>query len=384
VIRSTDLPHTNISQPPQRLFGAHLSIAGGHERAVEAAADRNMTTVQIFTKSTQQWVGKPLRPSSIAAFRRAVATHGIERPVAHASYLINLGSPDPDIRARSIDALACEVERCDALGIEDLVFHPGAHLGDGERVGLERVAQGVWEVLQRTQDCRVRLDLETTAGQGTCLGGPLAHLEAILQQCDARDPGDGSIRDRLAVCCDTCHLYAFGYDLVDPWGYHALMEELATRIGLERVRVWHLNDSARECGSRVDRHAGIGRGRLGLEPFRRLVNEPAFLATPLILETPKGTEAGEDLDLIHLRTLRGLLGMTTPILPPTPASTDGGSSPSPKPKRGYRRAGSLPPSQSRPNLKLDFDPDPDPKFNVTVSSFEPRALSEATDVECHQ
>ncbi len=281
-------------------IGAHMSIAGGCDRAVRAARAVGFVAVQLFTKNNNQWKAPPLTDAHVAAFRGALDESGIVGPVAHNSYLINLGSPDDALWNKSIDAMTVEVERCEALGIGDLVAHPGAHTGSGEEAGLARVAAGLDEVHRRTRGVAARIDLETTAGQGTCLGHRFEHLGRII--------GRVAEPERLGVCVDTCHIFAAGYSLATAGEYDGTMEELDRAVGLERVRVWHLNDSRRERGSRVDRHAGIGRGHLGLEPFRHVVNDPRFRALPLILETPKGTdeEGGEDLDARNLRVLRQL------------------------------------------------------------------------------
>lgn len=282
----------------ERKFGAHMSIAGGHEKAVQAAASYGFRSVQLFTKNNNQWNAPPLRPEGIDAFRKALDDLEIVDPVAHTSYLINIASPDDSLWERSIDALTVEVERCEALGIADLVLHPGAHTGSGEEAGLARAAAGLDEVFRRTPGGTVRIDLETTAGQGTCLGHRIEHLGAILERAAATE--------RLGICCDTCHLFAAGYALESRNEYDDVIDQLDRAVGLHRIRAWHLNDSARERGSRVDRHAAIGRGHMGLEPFRHLVNDARFAHLPLLLETPKGTEEGEDWDAINLRTLRSL------------------------------------------------------------------------------
>jgi deoxyribonuclease IV len=279
-------------------FGAHMSIAGGHDRAARAAHRLGFDAVQLFTKSSNQWRAKPLTEAHVAAFRTALDETGIVAAVAHDSYLINLGSPDDALWARSVDALTEELGRTAALGLLGLVCHPGAHMGAGEEAGLDRVARGLDEVHRRTRDDAPPILLETTAGQGTCLGHRFEHLGGILERVAA--PG------RLGICVDTCHIFAAGYSLTEPEQYNTTIAALDRAVGLERVRVWHLNDSQRAGGSRVDRHAGIGRGRMGLEPFRLLVNDPRFAAVPMILETPKGTEGGEDLDAINLRVLRQL------------------------------------------------------------------------------
>lgn len=280
-------------------FGAHMSIAGGVDRSVTRARDAGCEAVQLFTKSNNQWRARPLRDEEVTAFRDALAETGLSGPVAHNSYLINLGSPDDELWNKSIDAMVVEVERAEALGIRDLVAHPGAHVGSGEEAGIARIARGLDEIHRRTAGVAVAIDLETTAGQGSCLGHRFEHLGAILGL--VREP------ERLGVCVDTCHVFAAGYSLATPDQYNETIEGLERAIGKGRVRVWHLNDSLKACGSRVDRHAGIGRGLMGLEPFRNVVNDPRFAAVPMILETPKGVEGGEDLDVINLRVLRRML-----------------------------------------------------------------------------
>src|SRR5258708_2311495 len=279
-------------------FGAHMSIAGGCDRGVRGAHAGGFQTVQLFTKNNNQWKAPPLTDAHVAAFRLALAETGIVDPVVHNSYLINLGSPDDTLWKKSIDAMTVEVERCQAFGILDLVAHPGAHMGQGEEAGLSRVARALDEVHRRTRGTSVRIDLETTAGQGTCLGHRFEHLGAILDQ--VAEP------ERLGICVDSCHIFAAGYSLATVDEYDGTMDGLDRAFGTSRVRVWHLNDSRRERGSRVDRHAGIGRGHLGLEPFRRIVRDARFRSIPMILQTPKGTEDGVDLDAIHLSVLRNL------------------------------------------------------------------------------
>lgn len=277
-------------------FGAHLSMAGGYERAVRAAETLGLATVQLFVKSNNQWRAAALTERHIADFRAAIRETSIRDPVAHNSYLINLASPDDALWNRSIDAMTIEVERAEALGIGDLVAHPGAHVGSGEEAGLDRIARALDEVHRRTRGVAVRIDLETTAGQGSCLGHRFEHLGRIIDA--VAEP------ERLGVCVDTCHIFAAGYSLEAPEGYNSTIEALDRAVGLGRVRVWHVNDSVREQGSRVDRHAGLGRGKIGLGAFACLVNDPRFATLPMILETPKGTEGGEDLDAINVRILR--------------------------------------------------------------------------------
>jgi deoxyribonuclease IV len=280
-------------------FGSHMSMAGGHDRAVRAAHAVGFASVQVFTKSNNQWRAAALTDAHVSAFRQALAETGIVEPVGHTSYLINLGSPDEELWEKSIAALAVEIERGEALGIGDLVMHPGAHVGTGEEAGLARIARGIDEAHRRTRGVVLKIALETTAGQGTCLGHRFEHLGRLFDLVEKPE--------RLGVCVDTCHIFAAGYPLGTSSEYHDTMAELERHVGTSRVRVWHLNDSLKGLGSRVDRHAGIGRGKLGLEPFRFVVNDPRFRALPMILETPKGEdESGLDLDAVNLGVLRGL------------------------------------------------------------------------------
>ena len=277
-------------------IGAHMSAAGGCHKAVHAARRVGFGCVQLFTKNNNQWKAPTLTYAHVTAFREALLDTGVTDPVAHNSYLINLASPNETLWNQSIDAMTVEVERCAALGVPDLVAHPGAHVGTGEETGLRRVADALDEVHRRTRGSGVFIDLETTAGQGTCLGHRFEHLARVVDQ--VAEP------ERLGVCVDTCHIFAAGYSLATPEEYDGTIEDLDRTVGLRRVRVWHLNDSLRERGSRVDRHAGIGLGHLGLEPFRHVINDERFRSIPLILETPKGTLEGDDLDAVNLNALR--------------------------------------------------------------------------------
>ena len=280
------------------MFGAHMSVAGGYFHAVESAHKYGFDTVQLFTKSNNQWKAKPLTELDIQLFRAAVVRTGVRCPVAHNSYLINLASPDDFLWTRSIEAMVVECERAESLGIQNLVAHPGAHMGTGEEVGLSRIAAGLDEVHRRTQGLEMIINLESTAGQGTCLGHRLEHLGEIFKRVAAPE--------RLGVCLDTCHLFAAGYPLSIRDEYDQLISDLAKSIGIDRVRVWHLNDSLKSCGSRVDRHAGLGRGAIGLKPFEWIVNDHRFSHIPMILETPKGIDGDEELDAINLRILKQL------------------------------------------------------------------------------
>jgi deoxyribonuclease-4 len=224
--------------------------------------------------------------------------------MAHDSYLINLASPEPGLYRRSVEAFVDEMIRAEQLGLAYLVTHPGAHLGDGEPAGLARVAAALDEVHGRCPNCRVKVLLETTAGQGTTLGHRFEHLAAILGQL--AEPG------RVGVCLDTCHVFAAGYALAPEREYRATLREFDRVIGLKRLRAFHVNDSLKPLGSRVDRHAHIGHGQLGLEPFRLLVNDPRFRNRPMVLETPKESPACDDMDTVNLTVLRGLVGAAAP------------------------------------------------------------------------
>jgi deoxyribonuclease IV len=278
-----------------------MSIAGGHDQAVRAAKRFGCQTVQLFTKSSNQWRAKPLLDEHVELFRAALAETGIIHAIGHDSYLINLGSPDEALWEKSIESLVLELTRGEALGLQDLVVHPGSHVGSGEEIGLTRIAKAINRVHRRTRGFAIKIALETTAGQGSSLGHRFEHLEQIL--------GRVAEPERIGVCCDTCHLFAAGYSLAPEDQYNETIAALDLSVGVSRVRVWHVNDSQRPCGSRVDRHAGIGRGMMGLEPFKLLLNDPRFRALPMILETPKGTENGQELDTINLQVLRELCGL---------------------------------------------------------------------------
>ena len=280
------------------MFGSHLSIAGGLHNAVETARGYGMTAVQLFTKNQQQWRCPPLGREAIRAFRDACDAACLAATVSHDSYLINLATPNPLLRKKSIDLFVEEVRRCDLLGIPLLVTHPGAHMGEGESRGLARIAASLDAVFRRTPRSATLVCLESTAGQGTSLGWRLEHLAEIIAL--SKSP------HRLGVCLDTAHLFAAGYDLRGR-RYAGFLRELESIVGLSRVKVWHLNDSKKPLGSRVDRHAHIGKGLLGLTPFRLLLNDPRFAACPMVLETPKEGPDGKDMDPINLRRLRRLV-----------------------------------------------------------------------------
>ncbi len=281
------------------VLGAHMSIAGGYHKAVERAAACGCDCVQLFTKNNNQWRAKAIGAAEAERFRRALDEHGIVHPLAHDAYLINLASPDRALWKRSVDAFVVELRRAETLGIPYVVTHPGAYTTSTEARGLGRVVRALNEIHRRTRGIRTMCLLETTAGQGTSLGWRFEQLARLLDR--AKEP------ERLGVCFDTCHVFAAGYPMGTQKEYRATMRALATTVGLERVKAFHLNDSRRELGSRVDRHAHVGRGKMGLEPFRRLLADRRFRRVPMYLETPKGKEDGVDLDVVNLRVLRGLI-----------------------------------------------------------------------------
>lgn len=280
------------------ILGAHMSIAGGYHLAVQRAQMAGCGCLQIFTKNNNQWRAKIITQEEAEQFRRAVQTASIRASLAHDSYLINLASPDRALWKRSVDSFVEELQRAEILGIPLVVTHPGAHTSASVEQGLRNVVRAINEVHRQTRDLRAQCLLETTAGQGTSLGWRFEQLAAIFDR--VREP------DRLGVCFDTCHVFAAGYPMAEKKDYLATLRQFDRCVGIGRIRAFHLNDSQREIGSRVDRHAHIGRGKMGLAPFRNLLADRRFRKIPMYLETPKGTENGEDLDRINLETLRKL------------------------------------------------------------------------------
>ena len=282
-------------------FGAHMSIAGGYFKAIAAARDFGMTACQLFTKNNNQWAGKPIGDEDVRLFREERSGSGIEHLCAHASYLINLASPNEELWTKSVAAMREELIRAETLGVPGVVLHPGSTVGCTAEEGLRRIVEGIDRIHAETPGLGSQIWLETTAGQGNCLGRTFGELETIIG--GVREP------ERLGVCLDTCHVHAAGYAIHTPEGYEETFGELAEKLGVDRVKAIHANDSAKPFGSRVDRHAHLGQGTIGLDAFRRLVNDPRFAAVPLYLETPKETreEDGEHWDRVNLQTLRGMV-----------------------------------------------------------------------------
>jgi deoxyribonuclease-4 len=290
-----------------RIVGAHQSIAGGFVRAVERAVETGCDALQVFTRNVNRWAAEPIPPADAAAFRRAVRDAGLACVVAHDSYLINPASADDVLREKSIAGLVTEIERAEELGIPWVVAHPGA-AGDQPRdEAVRRAAEGIAAALDRTRGRSAGILVETTAGQGSCLGDTFAEIGAILAIVDAAAPGGGPT-PRAAVCLDTCHVFAAGYGLAPAAELDRTLADFDAAIGLGRLRVIHANDSKRERGSRVDRHEAIGRGEIGPEAFRLIMRHPLLAGIPLILETPKEGPDGKvcpDNDRANLATLRG-------------------------------------------------------------------------------
>ena len=282
------------------LFGSHLSIAGGYYKAVNAAKSLDLDCVQIFTKNNNQWKAKTLTDDDIARFRDAIAETGIQKPCSHDSYLINLASPKPDLWQKSLDAFVIELDRAERFGLVGVVMHPGSFVTSTEEEGLQKIIEAFDNVLEQTAGQQVEVWIETTAGQGTNLGYRFEHLHEIIAGVQ-----DNS---RLGVCVDTCHIFAAGYPLKTAKEYKATMQEFDDVVGIDRIKAFHLNDSKKEFGSRVDRHEHIGQGFLGLKPFKHLVNDKRFKQTPMYMETPKGeNDEGEKNDAVNLRTLKSLM-----------------------------------------------------------------------------
>lgn len=273
-----------------------MSIAGGVDKAFARAEGIKATALQIFTKSNRQWKAKLLKDDEVERYHKQQAETGFP-VICHASYLINLGSPKEEVWEKSVSALVIELERCERLKIPYLVLHPGAHMKKGVEAGIAKVVQGLDKVHRSLPNHQVKIALEITAGQGTALGAKFEEFSEILAQCEEAE--------RLAICFDTCHALAAGYEFRTPESYAAMFTEFDQMIGLERLTVFHVNDSERDLGSHVDRHAHIGEGCIGLEPFGYFLNDPRFKKLPFLLETPKDDDPGDDIR--NLDKLRGLI-----------------------------------------------------------------------------
>lgn len=278
-------------------LGAHMSIAGGLHLAIDRAVAAGCGVLQIFTRNSNQWKGKPVSEADAALFRDKFAASGLHEVVSHDIYLINLAAPPGEIRDKSLAAFRDELETCARLGISKVVMHPGSHLSDSPEVGLERVIAAFDRLFAEVPQFEGRVLLETTAGQGTNLGRTFEELQTIIT--------GSKFSDRFGACFDTCHTFAAGYDTATEAGYSDTMAQFDRLIGIKRLECFHFNDSKKGLGSRVDRHDHIGQGALGLNPFRFILNDSRFALVPKILETPKGDN--DEMDGVNLGVLRGLV-----------------------------------------------------------------------------
>lgn len=279
------------------LIGAHMSISGGVFNAPLFGEEVGCSTIQIFTKNNNQWKAKELTPEDVSKFRENQKKTGISPIVGHNGYLINLASPKREIYQQSLESMLVELQRAELLGLPFLVIHPGSHTGSGESEGINKITKSIDRLHQKTEGYKVKILLETTAGQGSSIGYRFEHLARIIQ----------GVKDnqRLGVCYDTCHTFAAGYDIRTQEKYKATFKEFDRVIGLSLLEVFHMNDCKKEMGSRVDRHEHIGEGKIGLEGFGFLMNDERWDKVPKILETPK--EGGTEKDMQNLKTLRNLV-----------------------------------------------------------------------------
>lgn len=279
------------------LLGAHTSIAGGVDKAIERAAKIGCTTLQIFTKNSNQWHAKPLNVQVIQNYKRLLKLTKIKPVIAHDSYLINLCAKDKLILEKSRTAFIDELERCELLEVSYLNFHPGSHGGAGEEDGIKLVAESLNLVHEKTKGFKVKSMIETTAGQGTSIGYRFEQIRKIIDLVEDKS--------RLAVCIDTCHIFAAGYDIRSEKSYLKTIQEFDDIIGLKYLKAFHLNDSKKGLGERVDRHEHIGKGKIGITGFGSIMNDKRFVNLPKIIETPKGADLKEDI--INLKTLLSLI-----------------------------------------------------------------------------
>jgi len=279
------------------LFGAHESIAGGLHLAILRGQQATCDCIQVFNKSNNQWRAKELTTKDVDSFFQTIESTGVTVSSSHTSYLINLASPKPDLQAKSFEALKIEMQRCNLLKIPNLVMHPGSHIGNGEDWGIDQIVTNINRMFDELSDNQVVLALEATAGQGSNLGYKFEQLAQIIEGIEDKD--------HIGVCLDSCHIFAAGYPLIAPSDYLQTMKQFDDTVGYERLEVFHMNDSRREQGSRIDRHEHIGQGHIGVEGFANIVNDKRLKDVPLIIETPKGEDLAEDRE--NLSLLRSLV-----------------------------------------------------------------------------
>ena len=274
------------------ILGAHVSISGGIDKAPERGREIGCDSIQIFTRNQRQWRARPLSDDEIKDFKKNLVVYNIKVTVVHDSYLINLGSPDEVQYKKSFDTFLDEAIRAEVLGIPYLVFHPGAHRGFGEKYALKKIAESLNEIIAKTENSKLTFLIETTAGQGTNVGYRFEHIAEIIDLVDEKR--------RVGACFDTAHVFAAGYDIRTREAYEETLDQFNGIVGLDKLKVFHLNDSKKELGSRVDRHEHVGKGLIGLDAFRFLVNDKRFENLPMILETPGGgKEYKENLEVLR-------------------------------------------------------------------------------------
>lgn len=279
-------------------MGAHCSIAGGMANAPRAGAEIGCTAIQLFTGSNQQWRQRPIPDAEVRSFREAIDAGDIRVAFSHAMYLINLASPDTAIFKKSVEAMAGEIERADLLGLPFVVVHPGAPKEKERRWGIKRAAEAIESAFDLVPDAKAKIALETTAGAGSSLGQTFDEIAEIIEE--------SGVGERLCVCFDTCHAFAAGYDFRKRKGYESMWRLFDGCIGIEKLAAIHMNDCLGECGGRLDRHTHIGKGKIGLPGFALLMNDKRLASLPMVLETPKGTNAAKS-DLANLKELLGLI-----------------------------------------------------------------------------
>ncbi|MFA5319674.1 MAG: deoxyribonuclease IV [Candidatus Omnitrophota bacterium] len=278
------------------LLGAHISAAGGVSLVLPRAAELGCNTLQFFSRNPQRWRDRSLDVSQGSGFREAREETGISPVFIHSPYLINLASPEKGLFLASVDAVVEDIQDAFLLGADHIVIHMGSHKESGEDAGLSRLAAALNTIIKRTGDCPVGILLENSSGSGNCLGYEFAHLRRVLYSLEGPD--------RVGVCLDTAHAFAAGYDISSAGGLGRLIKEIDGKVGLKRLKLIHLNDSKSACGSRVDAHEHIGRGRIGMAGIGRIINHPALSGSPFILETPKDSPKADTLNLNTVRKLR--------------------------------------------------------------------------------
>ena len=276
-----------------------MSISGGFDKAIIAGQEVGCTAIQIFTKSNRQWSAKPIAPQDAEAFKQQQQSSHIRLTVAHACYLINLAAENKEVREKSIEALSIEIQRCNILAIPYLVLHPGSGGKQPEYQSIAHVIHGLNRALELSNTQNITVLLETMAGQGSNIGSQFEQLAAIREKSE--------YKNNIGTCVDTCHIFAAGNDLRTPETYKATWDLFDVVAGISTIKVIHCNDSKKDLGSRVDRHEHIGQGKLGLEPFRLIMNDKRFIDVAKIAETPKDENNPLESDRINIATLKSLI-----------------------------------------------------------------------------